>query len=264
MTSASYDIAPGGTELRSRQYLRQVLSASLSSPLEAALSQPAFPSLLKPTGEFAAAVENLKPRFHYDAATTGLSWMRELSQTTERIQDALRTVSSSANTNIVPGTGHIAFTAPAPAVGTSSDVDDVVLHQVTAAITSIFQISRDESFESGIDNNLSVGLRAIYLRHPYVLLKVLSTQLRDADSESILIESLRTLGSINHPATQKVRVSLIAHFLNHPSAIVRDASALALSFLDERGAIPYLKRAIERERLQSIRTDMQSIIDELQ
>jgi HEAT repeat protein len=81
---------------------------------------------------------------------------------------------------------------------------------------------------------------------------------------AVASEALRWIGHIEDPSSHLERRRFLERSLNHSSAYVRDGAALGLSFMDDPGAIPSLKRAVEREIIEELRHDLQQILGQLQ
>ncbi len=77
-------------------------------------------------------------------------------------------------------------------------------------------------------------------------------------------ESLRWLGHIEHPKTYDNRLWLLERSLFCSSARVRDGAALGLASLDDPHAIPYLRRAIQRENCIELRKDIKQVLIQLE
>jgi hypothetical protein len=60
------------------------------------------------------------------------------------------------------------------------------------------------------------------------------------------------------------RLKLLEHALFNETIHIRDGALLALSSLDDPGAIPYIQRAIQREEVKPLRQDMEQVLKSLE
>ncbi len=80
----------------------------------------------------------------------------------------------------------------------------------------------------------------------------------------LLCETLRTLGNLQDDETEQIRFQILIPYLSHPSPFIRDCTGLALYDLESPNAIPYIRKAIDKELYQSLKMDFKKIINELQ
>lgn len=77
-------------------------------------------------------------------------------------------------------------------------------------------------------------------------------------------EALRWLGRIDHAESYEYRRWLLERSLSLSSTRVRDGAILGLASMDDKHAIPYLKRAIEEEQCSELKADMESVLEQLE
>jgi hypothetical protein len=77
-------------------------------------------------------------------------------------------------------------------------------------------------------------------------------------------EALVALGRIAHPDTQAQRFNILVKMLEQPAAIVRDGAVIGLSLLDVLDAIPYLRKAMAREKLAMLKENIQIAIADIE
>jgi hypothetical protein len=138
-------------------------------------------------------------------------------------------------------------------------------HSSSAAIFDVataFETARQLDLEAGIDNEFRQRLLVAVQQHGSLAIDALETQMSQADPD-IIAMALRYLGSMTHPTTYRRRLNLLIDSLFHSSPQVRDGAGLGLALLNEREAIPYLQRAIQSERIASLRADLQMVLDQL-
>lgn len=131
------------------------------------------------------------------------------------------------------------------------------------------QMIKSAQFEQMVDefeSTLSRRLTEIVTLHNedsiYQLRRVLE-DLQGTLTSEVLGETLRTLGRINHPLTQGLRLSLLSKFLHHTDILVRDAAGIGLSLLGDKNAIGSLNAQINRETNSELRDDLIEVVSEL-
>jgi hypothetical protein len=133
------------------------------------------------------------------------------------------------------------------------------------AIQRILDLAGDEIFEDGIETEFSRALGAFVKNHGNQALDAITHLIISENiNEDILSEALRWLGRIDHAQSHKRRLWLLERCLQHSSARVRDAASLGLASLDDAHAIPYLKQAIELERVLELREDLKQVLEQLE
>lgn len=134
---------------------------------------------------------------------------------------------------------------------------------ITRTLDALVERARDENFEDGMDSNLSIGIRVLFRNYGESFAGVLDERLKQSDiSARILTEILHTLGNIEDDATRDWRFARLVDFLRSPLTLARDAAAVGLSYLDDKGAVPYLHEAIRRETNEAFREDLRAIVDQ--
>ena len=237
LTALNSPLVRSGSEMRARYLLRQIVGTTLAS---------------LPEEQITYVSGSLTAHFLPDVitSTTATSML-------ESSGPMFRRAGGSALTRF--------SNAPSAESATAFTNNSAVRHGIQTALKSLCAISQDDFFEVGINNNLTVGLRALFSKYPHTVLDVIPEILQElpASAEAIHCEILTTLANIDHPTTLSQRLLLAAEYLTSSSARVRDSAALALSYLDDVAGIPYLYAAIDRERLGSLRADMQYIVDQI-
>ena len=129
----------------------------------------------------------------------------------------------------------------------------------------LFEVSKEEFFEEGVENSLSEGLISLIHEYGTDLIPVLGRLISYGRvNEEISSEALRWLARLEHPASYDERLSLLEESLKNPSARIRDAASIGLATLDDPNAIPYLKQAIQQETYSELRDDMRQILELLE
>jgi hypothetical protein len=132
-------------------------------------------------------------------------------------------------------------------------------------IKALFDSAREEIFEDGMENELSIGLTSLADEYGNDAIAVLSRFIdREETNEEIASEVIRWLGRLDHQPSEETRLRLIERCLNSSPARLRNAASVALAYLDDPHAIPYLKQAVEREKYAELREDMEQVLVQLE
>ena len=148
------------------------------------------------------------------------------------------------------------FTAELPVIRETAVQHDAV---------AIFRQAKEIVFEDGMESDFSRGLVSLIERHGNIAVNMLTDIVLDEEVDAeVASEALRWLGLMNHPLTYFNRRWLLERSLSCSSARIRDGAALALSFMDDQHAVPYLRDAIRRELHFELREDMEQILYHLE
>jgi len=132
-------------------------------------------------------------------------------------------------------------------------------------IEELFKSAREGFFDDSSLDNFSTKLTYIVRRGgdsaivalaPFVVGKTANTE--------VAAETLRSLGHIDDAASYNFRLTLILTALQSASSWIRDAATLALGAMDDPAAVPFLRKALDRETNQELRLNMQPILEYLQ
>jgi len=132
-------------------------------------------------------------------------------------------------------------------------------------IEALFQAYGNEDFEDGMDSELiseitasiqTYGTQAIETIRRIVLEQNLQPQMA--------FEALRWLGRVSHPESYRSRLFLLETCLGSPSRLMRDGAALGLASMKDSHAIPYLREAVAREKIQDLRKDLETVLSRLE
>jgi len=123
----------------------------------------------------------------------------------------------------------------------------------------------DEAFEDGVKGPFWRSLENFLWKYRAVAVEMLERYcFSEGSNTSKVGEILRCLGRVDDPSTHLFRLRLLTKCLYHPAASVRDASAVALAYLNDRNALDALRRAIAREPYEELRNDMRQVVQELE
>jgi hypothetical protein len=143
--------------------------------------------------------------------------------------------------------------------------DDAESHKLTSQVEELFRDWRELRFESGMENDVSRLLWRLLMMNPTTLIESLATVIvAERASPRVAAEALRHLGRFAHPPSHQDRLWLLARALKSSSPMSRDGAGLGLAHLNDPSAIPDLKAAIEREPIESLRADLNQVLEDLQ
>lgn len=132
-------------------------------------------------------------------------------------------------------------------------------------ITSLFMMSGEEEFESGMISDFSQELCSIIDNHGKDAMEIITYLFlyKEVNSE-VLCEALRWLGRIDQVDSHSYRLWLLGKSLESPSIFVRDGAILGIAALDDPCAIPAVHKAIEKETCRELCDDMQAVLQQLE
>jgi len=132
--------------------------------------------------------------------------------------------------------------------------------EISAAVTKLLAIAKEEKFQDGIESNLSSGLTALIRQSPADAVEIIAEVARSNIVSSLIrCEILYTLGRIESPSTKGQRFALLVELLQDKSPVIRDAAGTSLAYLDDPRAIPHLEKAIQVEVVPSLRADLEAV-----
>lgn len=136
---------------------------------------------------------------------------------------------------------------------------------LSKTIQIIFEAGKNEQFEDGMKSKFSIAIENIIKNYQDHAIEMFSEFLTSNKIDSdLLCETLRTLGNLQDDETEQIRFQILIPYLSHPSPFIRDCTGLALYDLESPNAIPYIRKAIDKEPYQSLKMDFNRIINELQ
>ena len=156
----------------------------------------------------------------------------------------------------------IAFGSPST---NGSSLDVPIPRRVEEQLDWLCAAADEESFEAGVESRLSESLEQLSIYDPIPVIRALTAMLRDnLANPEILSEILQWASRQEARAIRADVIDLLSMGLYHRSSLVRDSAALGLACLDEITAIPYVRQAVERERVPELRRDMESLLRSLE
>lgn len=140
-------------------------------------------------------------------------------------------------------------------------VQDHITDHIEAVLAATLSNASDDSLSS----ELSIYLVGLVAQHSNRSLRCLDNLIASERIDPETAASvLQLLGEMNHPSSHLARLELLTRSLHHPSYWIRDGATLALALLDDPLSVPYLKRAIERERIAEMCENMEQVLAQLE
>lgn len=135
--------------------------------------------------------------------------------------------------------------------------------EIRQSISLLIGTGQQEHFEDGMESDFSRGLISLIETYGEGAIEELADFVASGRMNGELAaEALVCLGRMEDPYTLVKRRSLLETNLFSSSYFIRDGTLLGLSYLDDPHAVPYLKRAIERESNAQLRRYMQQLLRE--
>ncbi len=136
---------------------------------------------------------------------------------------------------------------------------------LTQKLQWLFSEALEETFADGMESNLSRGLQILLADYGEMAMnQIILLEEQGLITAEVLAETLRSLGNIDNEIAYSRRRWFLEHALQHPSVQVRDGAILGLSFLEDPRVIPALEAALSCEAHDTLRADIQQVIDDLQ
>jgi hypothetical protein len=127
------------------------------------------------------------------------------------------------------------------------------------------EATKEEDFEDGMESEFSKHLVSLVQKYGSATVELLIFLIAcEYMNAEVAAKTLRCLGRTDHPETYRERLWLLERSLKCSSATVRDAGVLGLASLDDPHAIPYLKRAIKKEKNLELRQHMERVLAQLE
>lgn len=132
-------------------------------------------------------------------------------------------------------------------------------------INTLFMMSGDEGFESGMISDFSKELCSIINSHDKNAMEIISYLfLYRKINPVVMSEALRWLGKIEQEESHSYRLWLLEKNLESSLIYVRDGAISGIAALDDPSAIPAVRRAIEKETCRELCDDMKSVLEQLE
>ncbi|MEQ8673166.1 MAG: hypothetical protein RLP44_32075 [Aggregatilineales bacterium] len=152
----------------------------------------------------------------------------------------------------------------------SSDVASLILPNqasnqgLHSEVLNLFRSAVGTRFEDGMDSAFSLRLQAMIMTYGNETVKIIDNVIFNEQVDAdVVSESLRWIGKVEGHQTHRLRRLLLETSLHHPSPMARDGAILGLSFMDDPESITALEYAIKNEKLNSLKADMQQVLEQL-
>lgn len=143
----------------------------------------------------------------------------------------------------------------------ASTIPDFLAKQANVVFTE----AKEEIFEDGMESHFSMNLSGFIKAYGHSAMEtIIPIILSPQSNAEVIAEALRVIGRLNHKSTYRDRLWLLERSLYSDSIRIRDGAVLGLAFMDDPMAIPPLKSAIEREKLLTLRNDMEQVLAQLE
>lgn len=137
--------------------------------------------------------------------------------------------------------------------------------ELSQEVRTLFRQWQELRFEDGMENALSRSLWRLLVTHSTSLVKALAAVIvTEQVPPRVAAEALRHVGRFAHEPSHRDRLWLLERSLSSASPLNRDGASLGLAHLNDPAAIPYLQAAIEREPIESLKSDLRQVLDALQ
>ena len=227
--------------------------------------------------EIPVRIENVvKHGIDYKVSGTSLSPGGRYS--VDRANSAL-TKGAGFLANLPPdlGADHVSYQRPtgdvlslinrySPGSAPDTDFTGHVLRRINirSALVRVFRDGSEEVFEYGMESRFSRTLDSIVRSYSNDAMVEMESILAQADiSLDVREECLLQLGAIEHNPTSQSRLSLLIDHLWSEQVGVRDSAALGIASMDDPSAIHPLQHAVQVEKSDRLREDLQLVLDQL-
>ena len=137
--------------------------------------------------------------------------------------------------------------------------------ELCEAVEAAFAAGTNETFEDGMISAFSEDLDYLISKFGKSAIGVISHLiLNDKVNPEVASEALRCIGRIDHKPTYAYRRWLLGQSLSCSSSMVRDGAGLGISYMDDPDAINDIKKAIEREKIDELRDDLELGLKQLE
>lgn len=135
---------------------------------------------------------------------------------------------------------------------------------VVARLNSILGAATRESLEDGMRNAITERLPDLIAVDASTAIPALISVIESGRPSPVVIaEVLKELGNLGAIGQRPEVLWILERALTLDSHYARDAAGLGLARFADASAIPYIQRAVARERNAELRADLQLVLDEL-
>lgn len=145
-----------------------------------------------------------------------------------------------------------------------SEIWSAPIEVVADDIANALADGEDDHLEDGYSSVLERKLSRLLVTGGTAAVFELANSLRrERHSGEVVKVACKTLGLLRYTPTAEARLEVLTSLLKSENPAVRDAAALGLALLDDKRAIPAVRQAVARERIASLRSDLQDILEQL-
>ena len=132
-------------------------------------------------------------------------------------------------------------------------------------IESLFGDAEDEIFADGMNSVFGQKLEHIILHYGNASIGALEQALQSSHCNvEIAEEALRLVGNMMDAKTHDRRLEFLEHELKSTNIRIRNAASIGLEALDDIRAIPGIQKAINCEKSQRLKTNLEMVLKQLQ
>ena len=144
---------------------------------------------------------------------------------------------------------------------TPAEIAHAVYQQLDAALAA----SAEEVFEDGMESELSRRLDSLVKEYDGIAVEAIAKKIiNEKVNAELAAQTLRCLGRIDHKPSYAYRRWVLEKCLECSSTMQVEGAALGLASMDDAHAIPYLRKAIEREDLPELIEDLEQVLSQLE
>lgn len=141
----------------------------------------------------------------------------------------------------------------------------LILNSTENRVRSLLLCSYFEAFDVQASYNLTDAFTELIKQDGKTIINALSTLINEKLlRDDLICEALVSIGRLLDANTEGDRFNLLVSSLDHPAPIVRDGAIMGLAFMDNKKAIPYLRKASAKESLQTLRGNIEVAIKDIE
>lgn len=133
------------------------------------------------------------------------------------------------------------------------------------AVRTLLIFSNYEAFDTQTSYDLTHAFAELINRNGRPIIRALRVLINHQELNNRLIcEALVSVGRLQNSDTESDRFELLIGLLDHHAPIVRDGAIMGLSFMDNKKAIPYLRKSLTKETVRTLRENIEVAIRDLE
>ena len=146
----------------------------------------------------------------------------------------------------------------------SATAVDPLRQALEREVDAILRLALDEHIEDGMESETALEINHFVARNSAAGVQQLAASVTAAHTNAgVAADIVRMLGRIVHKGSHRERLWVAERLLRSKSALVRDASAVALEELGDPRAIVALQEAAAEESIPELRSDIELALREL-